>query len=131
MLSGIAFMIFRSSVSFSARAFVRDTHWENGGKLSGNMTRASNLDESFMKGGEFRVLELIVVEAKEVIHDDVSRQSRKGMREIQGLPTRLELLNAHGKRVDMTMNDVDEIDDGPPGEPAHISTAARGQGCPA
>ena len=72
-----------------------------------------------MKRGEFRILELAVVETKEVVHDDISGQGRKGMREVQGLLAGLELLDALGEGVDMAMDDVNEVDDGPAGEPAH------------
>tara|TARA_R110002003_G_scaffold1193_3_gene22748 strand:- start:5698 stop:5889 length:192 start_codon:yes stop_codon:yes gene_type:complete len=60
---------------------------------------------------------LRVVEAKEVVHDDVARESGEGVREIDGFFARREVLEAQGEGVDVPVDDVDEVEDGAAGEP--------------
>lgn len=43
------------------------------------MSNATNLDKGVVEGVEFRVLELVVIEAEEVVHDDVAGQRGKGV----------------------------------------------------
>ena len=81
------------------------------------MASASDLDEGFMERCKFRVLELAIVEAEEIIHDYVSGQRWEGMREVQGLFATLKLPHACRKRLDVAMDDVNKFNDGPPREP--------------
>lgn len=73
------------------------------------MSYTTNLDECVMKGLKVGMFELIVVEAEEVIHDDVAGQGGKGMRKIERLCRTLKLLHPHRKSVDMAINDVNEV----------------------
>src|SRR5690242_3869203 len=82
------------------------------------MSCPANLDKSLVKRIEFRVLELCVVETKEVVHDDVAGQCGKGVGEVDGLLPFLEFFHAGVERVDMSTDDVQQIQNGPPGEPA-------------
>ena len=73
------------------------------------MSYTTNLDECVMKGLKVGMFELIVVEAEEVIHDDVAGQGGKGMRKIERLCGTLKLLHPHRKSVDMAIDDVNEV----------------------
>ena len=75
------------------------------------MTSAANLDKGLMEALELWMLELRIVEAEEVVHDDVAGKGGKGVREIQGLFTGFELLHTNAESVDMTVNYVDEVED--------------------
>lgn len=81
------------------------------------MTSTANFLEGIVEGLKLGVLELCVVEAKEVVHDDVAGQGGKGVGEVQGLFAGLELLDADGEGVDVAVDDVDEVEDGTAGEP--------------
>jgi len=74
---------------------------------------APDLDEGVVERVEFRVPELAVVEAEEVIHDDIPRQGGKGMREVERFLARFMFLHADGEGVDMAVDDVDEVENGP------------------
>jgi hypothetical protein len=63
------------------------------------------------------MFELGVVEAEEVVHDDVAREGGEGVREIDGFFARGEVMEAQGEGVDVPIDDVDEVEDGAAGEP--------------
>jgi hypothetical protein len=60
---------------------------------------------------------LVVVEAEEVVHDDVSSQCWKGIGQVQWFFAAFAFLHADGKRVDVAVDDVDEVEDGAAREP--------------
>jgi hypothetical protein len=79
---------------------------------------------------KFRRLELRIVEAKEVVHDDVASEGWKCIGEVQRLLAGFEFLHSNGERVNMAVDDVDEVEDGAAGKPgllamqSHISLQA-------
>lgn len=73
------------------------------------MSRPSNFDKSLVEAIKLRRLELVIVEAKEIVHDDVARKCRKSIRQIKRLLASLELLDAHRKSINVPVNDVDEV----------------------
>lgn len=75
------------------------------------MANITNLDKGFMEGVEIRVLELIIVKSKKVVHDDVASQGGERMGEVERLSTLFKLMHTTGKRVDMAVNNMDEVDD--------------------
>ena len=79
MLSGIEFMILECLVSILTSAITTAAYRKDGGKLCSNVASASDLDEGFVERGEFRVFELSIIKAEEVVHDDVSGQCREGI----------------------------------------------------
>ena len=58
-----------------------------------------------------------VVEAEEVVHDDVASEGRESMGEVQGLLAGFEFLDADAEGVDVAVDDVDEVKDRAAGEP--------------
>jgi hypothetical protein len=72
------------------------------------MARGSDLHKGIVEGLELGVLELAVVEAEKVVHDDVAGQCREGKGEVHGLFARLELVHADGKSVNVSLDDVEE-----------------------
>lgn len=89
-----------------------ETYRKNHGELGSEMAHAGNLGKGVVERLEFRILEVVVVEAEKVVHDDVASQSGKGMGEIERLCTLLKLLHAMSKRVDMAVDDVDKVENG-------------------
>ena len=81
------------------------------------MADSTDLDKSVVETLEFRLLELGVVEAEEVVHDDVSGQGREGMTEIQGFLASFEFLDSQGEGVDVAVDDVDKVENGATREP--------------
>lgn len=75
------------------------------------MSRSSNLNERLMEAIELRRLQLVIVEAKEVVHDNVASKCRKGIGQIEWLLTSFEFLNPHRKSVDVSIDNVDEVED--------------------
>ena len=75
------------------------------------MTHSSNLHESLMKAFKLGMLELSIVGAEEVIHDDVTRECWKGISEVQRFLTGFEFLHADAEGVDVAVDDVDEVED--------------------
>ena len=75
------------------------------------MANVANLDKGFMEGLEIGIFQLVVVEAEKVVHDDIAGQGRKRMGEVEWLSTLFKLVYAAGKRIDMAVDDVDEVDD--------------------
>ncbi len=73
------------------------------------MAGPTNLLESVMERLELWMLELGVVEAEKVVHDDVAGQCWECMGEIQWLFSRFKLLHTDGKSVDVAVDDVDEV----------------------
>lgn len=81
------------------------------------MASSSDLDEGIMKTVELRMLELSVVEAEEIVHDDITSQRWKGMTKIQRLLPGLKLLHANGEGVDVAVDDVYKVKDRAAREP--------------
>lgn len=79
MLSGIEFMILEDLASILTLAITSAAYREDCRKLCSNVTSASDLDEGFVERGKFRVFELSIIEAEEIVHDDVSGQRWKGI----------------------------------------------------
>ena len=67
------------------------------------------------------MLELCVVEAEEVVHDDVAGQSWEGRGQVQWLFPGFKLLHAGGEGVCMAEDDVNEVEDGAAGKPWAVS----------
>ena len=82
------------------------------------MARYPNQFESGMERGEAGVFGGPVVEAKEVVHNDIACQGRESPGHVQGFLAGFELEQAGLECVDVTMNYVDDIHDGALGEPA-------------
>lgn len=74
------------------------------------MAGAPNLDEGVVERSEFWVSELVVVEAEEVIHDDIAGQGGKGMGEVERFLASFKLLYADGESVNMAVDDVYEVE---------------------
>ena len=89
------------------------------------MARAANLDKRIVEALKLRVLELGIVEAEEVVHDDVTCKGWEGEGEVEGLLAVLEFLHAQRERLDVAMNNVDEVEDGATGEPRHVSELVK------
>jgi len=81
------------------------------------MPNSSNLDKRLVEALKLRVLELRIVEAEEVVHDDVTGEGWEGVGEVQRLLAGLEFLKADGEGVDVPVDDVDEVEDGAAREP--------------
>ena len=58
------------------------------------------------------MLELVVVEAEEVVHDNVASQCWKSIGQVHRLPARFVLLEADAERVDVPVDYVNEVEDG-------------------
>jgi hypothetical protein len=82
------------------------------------MSCATNLDKRLVETLKFWMLELGIVEAEEVIHDDIASECWKCICEIERFLAGFEFLHADGQRVDVPVDDVDEVEDGAAGEPA-------------
>jgi hypothetical protein len=89
-------------------------------RLISNMPNGTDLDESLMEAVKLRVFELVVVEAEEVVHDDVASKCWEGIGQIQRFFAGLKLLDADAKSVDVSVDYVDEIEDGATGEPGDV-----------
>ena len=70
-----------------------------------------------IEGLKIGILELCVVEAEEVVHDDVASEGRECKSEVYRFIAVFSFLYALGKRVQMAVNNVYEVDDGAAGEP--------------
>ena len=90
------------------------TYWYHQWELSRNMASATNLLEGFMKRLELRMLELVVVEAEEVVHDDIARQCWECMGQVHRLLPRLELLHPCGEGINVSVDNMNEIQDRAP-----------------
>jgi len=88
--------------------------------LTPDMPNSSNLDKRLVEALKLRVLELRIVKAEEVVHDDVTGEGWEGVGEVQRLLAGLELLQADGEGVDVPVDDVDEVEDGAAGEPGWL-----------
>jgi hypothetical protein len=75
------------------------------------MPSPTNFDERLMEALELGMLELRIVEAEEVVHDDVARKSGKRMREVQRLFPGFKFLHADAEGVNVAVDDVDEVED--------------------
>jgi hypothetical protein len=64
-----------------------------------------------MEAVKFRRLELSIIEAEEVVHDDVARESGKGIGKIQRFLAGFEFLHADAEGVDVAVDDMDEVED--------------------
>lgn len=121
IVSGILFIICGVLSSDCARVIAEsmfcNTYRIKHGELCGDVTCASNSDESFVKALEFRMFELSVIEAKEIIHNNVTSESWEGMTEVKGLFSSFKFLHAKRECVHMTVDDVDEVQNGAPREP--------------
>jgi hypothetical protein len=73
------------------------------------MPCSSNLLERIVERLELWVLELGVVEPKEVVHDDVAGQGRESMGQVHGFLPGFKLLHADRECVDVAVDDVDEV----------------------
>lgn len=73
------------------------------------MSRPSNLDERLMEAIKLRRLQLVIVEAEEIVHDDVASKCRKSIGQVKWLLTSLEFLNAHRKSVDVPVDYMNEV----------------------
>jgi hypothetical protein len=69
----------------------KDTYLQNQREKSRDMAGRPNRHERFMEGLEVRRLELLVTEAKGVLHDDIARERGEEVRHVQRLWTPLEL----------------------------------------
>jgi hypothetical protein len=94
MASGMLFMTCSSSASVSFPFLRERTYWQEPGKLRRNMSRPPNLDERFMKTVKFWRLQLGIVEAEEVVHDDVASKCWEGIGQIQRLLASFEFLDS-------------------------------------
>jgi hypothetical protein len=81
------------------------------------MSRPPNLDKRFMETFKFWMFELRIIKPKEVVHDDISRECWKSIREVQWLFACFKFLHADGQRVDVPVDDVYEVEDGAAREP--------------
>jgi hypothetical protein len=83
MESGIEFIIYKKLASPSRRFPL--TYWNDRGELRSDVSHASHFRESFMERIKPWILELCIVEAKKVVHDDISGQGWECMGQIQWL----------------------------------------------
>jgi len=81
------------------------------------MPHGTDLDEGLVETVKLWVFELVVVEAEEVVHDDVAGQCWKGMAQVQRLLAGFKLLDPDAESVNVSVDDVDEVEDGATGEP--------------
>jgi hypothetical protein len=63
---------------------------------------------------------LVVVEAEEVVHDDVSGKCWKGIGQVERFFAAFAFLHADGERVDVAVDDVNEVEDGAAREPVAL-----------
>ena len=91
----------------------RNHQWE----LSRNVASSSNFLKGVVEGLKFGMLELSVIEPKEVVHNDITGQCWECMGEVHGLFPRLELLHADGESIDVAVYDMYEVQNGTPREP--------------
>lgn len=73
------------------------------------MSRPPNFDERLVKTVKLWRLQLIIIEAEKVVHDDVARKCWEGIGQIQRLLASLKFLDSYGKSVDVSVDDVDEV----------------------
>lgn len=66
---------------------------------------------------ELRMLELVVVEAEEVVHDDIARQCWERMGQVHRLLPRLKLLHPGGEGINVSIDNMNEVQDRTPREP--------------
>lgn len=81
------------------------------------MTSTTDLLESIVERFKLGMLELGVIETKEVVHDDIAGQCGKGVSQVQGFFSCFKLLHADREGVDVAVNDVNEVQDGASREP--------------
>ena len=81
------------------------------GELCSDVAHTADLDESIVERLEFRMFELAVIEAEEVVHYDVASKGREGICQIKWLCMSLNLLHAHRESINMTVDDVNEVED--------------------
>jgi len=103
-------MLFQLYVSYG----LKFTYWYHQWELSRNVASATNLLEGFMKRLELRMLELVVVEAEEVVHDDIARQCWECMGQVHRLLPRLELLHPGGEGINVSIDNMNEVQDRTP-----------------
>jgi hypothetical protein len=70
---------------------------------------------------EFRRFELVVVEAEEVIHDDVASEGWECIGQVHGFLAGFKFLHSDGERVDVAVDDVDKVEDGTAREPGLLA----------
>jgi hypothetical protein len=91
-------------------ATYRYHQWE----LGRNVASATNLLEGFMKRLKLGMLQLVVVEPKEVVHDDIARQCWECMGQVHRLLPRLELLHPGGEGINVSIDNMNKVQDRTP-----------------
>lgn len=86
-------------------------------KLSGDVANRTDASEALVEALELGMLQLPVVEAEEVVHDDVARESWEGKGEVHRLSARFELEHARGEGFNVPGDNVEEVQNGAAGEP--------------
>lgn len=92
------------------------------------MSDGTDFGERLVEAVELGVFELVVVEAEEVVHDDVAGERWEGVGEVEGFLAGGEVLDADAEGVDVAVDDVDEVEDGAAGEPGGVSGCSEDYG---